>query len=563
MDNFKILNNLEDPILVIDQKSQILFSNIAFKRQFGSISNIAKIKNKFNFVDICVLNPEELSTTTPINLLLTSSENFYAHTSFQKTKEEYLYFNISAVIKNSFKIIAFKDVTAESRYQKMLAELELTNKKITSLEKENKKFEQLKEKAQDQAIKMSLLNRVSTIMRNSKDINSIIKLTIEEVHQLVGAYKTYYAIKTGSFFKIQSITPNNHKNHIATNIYFEEETLTQIKNKEICLATCIKEHKDAPCTLSKNTKRIIIPIFHKAKLLGLIVTLTTQKGILKDNIDILESISTQLSSAIIQTSLFEQINKKNAKLQKTITELNETQLHLINSEKMASVGQLVAGVAHEINTPLASINSNNEISKKLINKTEILTEKQMHTLKSLNAIDNEAIKRINNIVKSLKKFVRLDEAELQETDINNEIDLTLQLITHEIKNKITLIKNYGKLPPINCYVNLLNQVFMNILINACQSIGEKGTSGVITITTSYEDEQLIVSIKDSGVGMSKKVQSQIFHTGFTTKKPGIGTGLGLAISNKIIQKHKGTINFSSVPLEGSEFIIRIPSQKNA
>lgn len=561
MEKFKILNNVEESILVVDRKNQILFQNFACIKKFGSFANLDKIKKYFN-IDICILNPDEIASISPIDLILLSKENFYAYATYQKGKDEYLHLNISALIKKDYKVIIFKDVTVDTIYQKILIDNDNLKAKYNSLLKENKKFIQLKEKAQNQAVKMSLLNRFSSIIRESNDISTIISSTLKEIHKLLGSYKTYYAILSKSGFKIKYVSANNHKDILNQDINFEEEILNLIKNQQISMTPCIKEHKYSQETLSKNTKRIIIPVFHKDKLLGIIVTLTTQKDILKDNIDILESISTQLSSSLIQISLFEQINKKNIKLEKTLNELNATQLQLINAEKMASLGQLVAGVAHEINTPLASISSNSGLTKKILEKNITLDEKSIQTLKELNNIDQEAIKRINNIVKSLKKFVRLDEAELQETDINNELDLTLQLLSHEMKNKVNVIKHYSKLPLIKCYVNILNQVFMNILVNACQSITEKNGKGEITITTSYKDENLIVSIKDNGKGMSEKIQSQIFNTGFTTKGIGIGTGLGLAISNKIIQKHKGTITFNSAEGKGTEFIIKIPSKIN-
>ena len=248
-----------------------------------------------------------------------------------------------------------------------------------------------------------------------------------------------------------------------------------------------------------------------------------------------------------------QKNAKNVKdLKAALDELKETQLQLINSEKMASLGQLVAGVAHEINTPVASIKSNNSIISKLIPQIEQEDLKEMFT--QINSIDSEAIQRISNIVVSLKKFVRLDESELQEANINKELDLTLDLIRHETKNKIEIIKNYGEIPAIRCFPNMLNQVFTNILINACQAIDGKGT---ITITTEYKDKKLIVKIKDTGKGIPQNQLNKIFSAGFTTKGVGVGTGLGLAICSKIIERHKGEITVNSEVGKGSEFVITI------
>lgn len=557
MDDFKILNNVEDPIIVIDSKNRVFFQNNAAKKHFSGFENLNKIKKYFNF-DICMLNPDEIALTTPIDLILNSKENFHTYCTYQKAKDEYLHYIISAIIRKKAKILIFKNVTDTQRLDSTEKRLMVLENRYNILLKENKKFIQLKESAQNQAIKTSFLNRISMIMRESLDIDTLILATIIEVKNILGAYKTYFAIPYKNQFKAKYITPESCYDKKNLILDYNENVIETIKSKKITMAPCIKECKNSKETLGKNIKRIIIPIYHQDRLLGIIVSFTSVKNILDDNFDILESISTQLANSIVRINLFEQVNKKNHKLQKTLNELKETQLQLINSEKMASVGQLVAGVAHEINTPLGSINSNNELTKKILNKISAKDD-LLNTLRDINEIDNEAIKRISNIVKSLKKFVRLDEAQLQEADINKELDLTLQLISHETKNKINIVKNYSKLPLIRCYVNMLNQVFMNILVNACQSIKDKGE---IVITTQYKNSNLIVSIKDNGVGMSKKVQSQIFNTGFTTKGIGIGSGLGLAISNKIIQKHKGTITFISKENIGTEFIITIPSKKS-
>ena len=272
-------------------------------------------------------------------------------------------------------------------------------------------------------------------------------------------------------------------------------------------------------------------------------------------INILESVSVQLGNAIIQASLFQQVNEQKDELQNTLKELKETQLQLIHSEKMASLGQLIAGVAHEINTPIGSIKSNNGIMTKLAK--QIQDKELAEMFSETTRIDKIAIDRISNLVVSLKKFVRLDEEELQAADINKELDLTLDLIYHVTKHKAEIIKNYSDLPRIKCYPNMLNQVFMNILVNACQAIE---TKGVITISTQLKDGNLVVKIKDNGKGIKKENLNKIFDAGFTTKSVGVGTGLGLAISSKIIQKHNGKITVNSEESVGTEFIITIPAE---
>ncbi|MBR1680614.1 GHKL domain-containing protein [bacterium] len=292
--------------------------------------------------------------------------------------------------------------------------------------------------------------------------------------------------------------------------------------------------------------RVILPVYHLNTLLGVIVLLSYQKRDMTDEIDILESVSAQIGNAVAQAKLYEDNVK-------TLKELQDTQLQLINSEKMASLGQLVAGIAHEINTPFASIKSNNSIMTKLIQKIDDPDLKEMFS--EINSVDNEAVQRVLNLVTSLKKFVRLDEAELQDADINKELDLTLALIHHETKNKAEIIKHYSDLPMIKCYPNMLNQVFMNILVNACHAIETKGT---IEITTSVENGKLTVSIADNGKGIKEENLNKIFDTGFTTKASGDGTGLGLAISKKIIDKHHGEIHVQSEFGHGAVFKILIP-----
>lgn len=555
MENLEFFNNYSDAVCVLANDNSIVFKNRLFISTFSDFENIDKFKKHFNF-NLCFLSLENINNKTPIDFVLKSKENFHTICTYQKHDDEYQYYYIYTFKYENYKIVVFKDITSIDKIESIKKKYE----KLEDLYKEEKestdKFAKLQEHAQAQVLKMGIINRISLVIRETNDIESILSSTLEEIHNLLGAFKTYFSMKEKNGFRIKySVLQNDVEINSLTE--YEDEILTQIKNKNIVVSNCLKEFLNSEKFLTKGIKRIIIPVYNKNKLLGIIVTLTRQKFNLDDNKEILQSISVQLASSIIQAGLIQQLNKKNKKLQKTLSELKDTQMQLINTEKMASIGQLVSGVAHEINTPLASINSNNTLIKKILSSSETISNNQLEILRDLNSIDIEAANRISNIVKSLKRFVRLDEAEFQEADINKELDLTLKLIAHEIKDNITIEKQYSELPPILCSVNMLNQVFMNILVNACHSIIDN-KAGKIIITTSFDEKFLYVKIKDNGIGIPTEQQNKIFNVGFTTKKIGIGTGLGLSISKKIIELHKGNITFSSKENTGTEFTISIP-----
>lgn len=553
MEKFEFFSKFNDAVIIIDDKKEVLYKNSTFKRTFSDFAGLRKFSHQVNF-DICALDGDNVEMYSPIYQAIASPQNFFACVTYQNMQKEIYYFNLTAIKRNRYVVIIFDDVSAQHKLDAMEEELKKVSGNYKKLHIENQNFVKIKQKAQAQAIKMVLINKISNIIRESIDISKITNSALKELSSMFGAFKIYYASKLDKTFKIEEIN-KNFKDEIGSIVRFDDNTYKSIVNKQILVSNCLKEHLNAKHTLKESASRIIVPIYHLNQLLGIIVILSHQKRELNDEIDILESISAQLGNAIIQASLFNQVNKQRDELEIALKELKDTQLQLINSEKMASLGQLIAGVAHEINTPLASINSNNSIIAKIIKKID--NEDLAETLKEINELDREAVLRISNMVKSLKKFVRLDEADLQDTDINKEIDLNLDLIRHETKNRIEVVRNYGEIPLIKCYPNMLNQVFMNIFINACQSIKNKGT---ILVTTLFENNNLIVKIKDTGKGIEPEQLNKIFTAGYTTKGVGVGTGLGLAISEKIIQKHSGKIEVNSEVGVGTEFIITIPSK---
>jgi len=259
-----------------------------------------------------------------------------------------------------------------------------------------------------------------------------------------------------------------------------------------------------------------------------------------------------------------------SKVEERTRELKEKQVQLVQAEKMASLGSLVAGIAHEINTPLGALISNLDIFIRAIGKMEALLaqpgiagsisqnaelKKYFKTIENLNAVNKTAASRIVAIVKSLRKFARLDEAEIASVDLHEGIDNTLTLLRHELKNRVTVHKQYGALPAVKCYPNRLNQVFMNLLVNAAHAIEGRGD---IYITTRLKGEHVIIEIRDTGKGIAPENLGRIFSPGFTTKSAGVGTGLGLSIVYQVIQEHHGKIEVESEINQGTTFRITLP-----
>jgi len=245
-------------------------------------------------------------------------------------------------------------------------------------------------------------------------------------------------------------------------------------------------------------------------------------------------------------------------------ELERTQAQLVQSEKMAALGMLVAGVAHEINTPVGAISSMHDT---LMRATERLrstldttgsrdADKLFKIIENGNRVIASGTERVTSIVRRLRSFARLDEAELKKVDIHEGLEDTLTIVHHELKHKAVVERNYGDIPPIACYPGRLNQVFLNLLMNAGQAIEDEGT---ITITTFQKENRVHIQIADTGIGIPKELLGRIFDPGVTTKGVGVGTGLGLSICYRIIREdHHGEISVESEVGKGATFTVVFP-----
>ena len=550
MKKFDFFNQYKDPVIVIRDYEDVVFKNNVFCRVFKQFDTLKKFAHQMNF-EMCPMDSENVDLFSPVFQAIVSKENFFANVSYSSAAGNTVYYEMTSIKRGCYTILFFVDVSSNVMLKNNIQEQQKVLEELAKLQEENDELQKIRQKAQTQAFKIALINKVSNIIRESMNISDILNSVLKELSIMFGCFRSYYASsQKDGFFKITEIYGENEI-LINENICFDDYVNEKINKREISTGYSMVEYVGAT-PFKQSVLRIIVPIFHLQKMIGVLVLLSYQKRELNEEIEILDAVSSQLGNAIIRAELYQKNAQNVRDLSKALNELKETQLQLINSEKMASLGQLVAGIAHEINTPVASIKSNNEILSKLSSKIEQDDIKDMFS--QINSIDKEAIDRISKIVTSLKKFVRLDEAELQEADINKEMDLTLEIIRHETKNKVEIEKHYGEIPLIKCYPNMLNQVFTNILVNACQAIEEKGK---IVITTQFENNILTIKIKDNGKGIPQENLNKIFTVGYTTKGVGVGTGLGLAISQKIIAKHNGEIHVNSEVGVGTEFIITI------
>lgn len=266
----------------------------------------------------------------------------------------------------------------------------------------------------------------------------------------------------------------------------------------------------------------------------------------------------------------EELKDKNDQLEKVVWDLKAAQAKLIQSEKMASLGSLVAGLVHEINTPLGVIRSGTDVvTRCIVNIVDVLEtsgsieearssnrlRRAMNTLKEDNRTVMEATERIAGMSQSLRSFARLDEAPFQKVDIHDGIESALNLLGYEFEERIAIDKQFGEVPDVACYPGELNQVFMNLLTNASQAISGAGT---VTIKTFVEDKKVNVKISDTGVGISRDNLEHLFEPMITTTGPRAKAALGLFTSFNIMKKHLGEIHVESEVGKGTDFTVRFP-----
>ena len=505
---------------------------------------------------------------------------------------------------------------------------------ITERKQAESALRQSEARYRELAQREQLLNRLASQIRHSLNLDTVVETTIQEIQQLLQIDRCCF-----SWYKPDAEPPTwevikEAKNSDLPSIlgcYPATEVgpvTQQLLNQEILQIDDVASfsepiHRQLMQSLGYQSE-IVLPIKTLSGDIGVIVCgqCTCPRPWTDTEVELLQAVVDQLAIAINQAELYAQTHhtaitaqKQAQQLEQTLEELNRTQTQLVQSEKMSSLGQLVAGVAHEINNPVNFIYGNlahaNEYIKDILGLLKLYQQAYPQPTpeitQEIDAIDLDFLvsdlpnllssmkvgsDRIRGIVRSLRSFSRHDEAEMKEVDIHEGIESTLMILQNRLKTKpdypeIEVIKNYGNLPLVECYAGQLNQVFMNLLANAIDALEEgignrssvMGSKSEICArqlpithyplpkiqisTEVLENNHIAIRIADNGSGMTPEVKKRLFDPFFTTKAVGVGTGLGLSISYQIvIEKHGGQLYCFSEVGQGTEFVIEIPRCQN-
>jgi len=465
-----------------------------------------------------------------------------------------------------------------------------------------------------------ILFQVVAKMRDSLDLETIFQTTVEEVRRSLKVDRVgIFRFTPGTACEEGEFISEDYLPKVSSNLgkkisdqHFQKEYSTAYHQGRMQVLNDVRNSTLGECYIGmleglQIRAQIVVPLIQQEELWGLLCIhqCTQTRQWERSEIQFITQVAAQLDVALQQAELLVRTQQQSQQLAETLADLQETQLQLVQTEKMSSLGQLVAGIAHEINNPVNFIHGNvQHVNSYLLDVMGLLDLYQKHypdppteisdrekeldlnflredLPKTLNSM-KVGTERIRQIVLSLRNFSRLDQADMKQVNIHEGIDSTLLILQHRLKaqsiDKIELVKEYGDLPLVECYAGQVNQVLINLLSNAIDALEESADflslsaefdAETHTFTTNrptirirtevLENQQVAIRIADNGMGISEKAQKHVFDPFFTTKPVGKGTGLGLSISYQIIvEKHRGSLKCFSAPGKGSEFVVEIP-----
>jgi signal transduction histidine kinase/CheY-like chemotaxis protein len=514
-------------------------------------------------------------------------------------KDTYTHYHLSNLRNIAIYVAtALENAKAYKLIEEQKTEIEQKNIELENkVQKRTEELRQQKDELEDTFSKLKLLTEIGQEITSTLHLDTILNTIYENINRLmdagvfgIGIYNAetetiHYqlAIENGKRYQPYTRTMEDknqfpvwcieNKKEIFINDVYKEYSryINQFKDKDTIVVLEDGTPSVDPLSL------IYIPLLFNNKPIGVLTVQSFRKYAYNQyHLDILRSLASYITTAIQNAHSY-------SKMTEAFEQLKATQSKLVESEKMASLGVLTAGVAHEINNPVNFISggiqslqenyhdleillqsllkfhadpSSKELWKAIEeNKKELQLDKMLPEIEELIRSVKNGAKRTAEIVKGLRNFSRLDENDMKKAKLEEGIDNTLVILNNRIKNKVKVVKDYGNTPEIMCFPGQLNQVLMNILYNAADAIPD---TGEIQIKTWQDNGSVNISIKDNGMGMPEEVRSRVFEPFFTTKAVGKGTGLGLSISYGIIEKHKGKIEVKSEIGKGTEFILSLP-----
>ncbi|MEH2261907.1 trifunctional serine/threonine-protein kinase/ATP-binding protein/sensor histidine kinase [Nostoc sp.] len=471
------------------------------------------------------------------------------------------------------------------------------------------------------ALDLATILKASQSLSSEIELDKLLSTLLEVILESAGADKCALLMPRGSRWVIEALSQLEQPNIILRRLSFDDGQtvpVTLINRVKNTLTLTVIENAVVEPTLAadpyiiRHSPKSILcaPILNQGKLIGILYLENnlTVGAFTSDRLQVLKLLTTQAAISLENAQLYRQleeyshtleqkveertqeITRSYTQLESTLEKLYSTQAKLIQAEKMSGLGQLVAGIAHEINNPINFIYGNLEPASEYVTSlielnnlyqkyypqplpeiaakiTDIELDFLVNDLQKLLSSMRTGADRIRQIVLSLRNFSRLDESEIKSVDIHSGIDSTLLILQHRLKNnskhsEITVIREYANLPLVNCYASALNQVFIHLINNAIDALQESKVNRTPTIrirTEFLEPKKVLIRIADNGVGMSESVQNKMFNPFFTTKPIGSATGLGLSTSYSIVvEKHGGQLSCISKLGEGTEFFIEIP-----